>query len=86
MKHSADKEYHPVIENYISEYAEDNLDAIEKAAFEEVMVYDDDIRELATGSKEGKRMMDQLRKSMKVKARDKFLERLRQRIAEERED
>ena len=49
-----DKEYHPVIENYIADYAEDNLELVERDTFEEVLVHDDDLRELAFSAKEGK--------------------------------
>jgi len=72
-----DKEYHPIIENYISEYAEDSLELVERDAFEEVLVHDDNLRELAFSAKEGKRLLGMLKK---VKAKDGFLDRLNQRI------
>ena len=55
-----DKEYHPVIENYIADYAEDNLELVERDTFEEVLVHDDDLRELAFSAKEGKRLLGML--------------------------
>ncbi|MEQ9280541.1 MAG: hypothetical protein RLN83_13680 [Balneola sp.] len=74
-----DKEYHPVIENYIAEYAEDNLELVERDTFEEVLVHDDDLRELAFSAKEGKRLLSMLQD---VKAKEGFLERLNERIAQ----
>ena len=74
-----DKEYHPVIENYIADYAEDNLELVERDTFEEVLVHDDDLRELAFSAKEGKRLLSMLQE---VKAKEGFLERLNKRIAQ----
>ncbi|MBO6572501.1 hypothetical protein GYB29_02205 [bacterium] len=74
-----DKEYHPVIENYIADYAEDNLELVERDTFEEVLVHDDDLRELAFSAKEGKRLLSMLQE---VKAKEGFLERLNDRIAQ----
>lgn len=74
-----DKEYHPVIENYIADYAEDNLELVERDTFEEVLVHDDDLRELAFSAKEGRRLLGMLRE---VKAKEGFLERLNERIAQ----
>ncbi|HCI71363.1 MAG: hypothetical protein CL662_07080 [Bacteroidetes bacterium] len=73
-----DKEYHPVIENYIADYAEDNLELVERDTFEEVLVHDDDLRELAFSAKEGKRLLSMLQE---VKAKEGFLDRLNDRIA-----
>ncbi|MEP0004891.1 MAG: hypothetical protein ABJ387_08890 [Balneola sp.] len=74
-----DKEYHPVIENYIADYAEDNLELVERDTFEEVLVHDDDLRELAFSAKEGKKLLSMLQE---VKAKEGFLERLNERIAQ----
>ena len=74
-----DKEYHPVIENYIADYAEDNLELVERDTFEEVLVHDDDLRELAFSAKEGKRLLGMLQE---VKAKEGFLERLNERTAQ----
>lgn len=74
-----DKEYHPIIENYLVDYSEDNLELVERDAFEEVLVHDDDLRELAHSAKKGKKLLNMLKK---VKARDGFLERLNERIVE----
>jgi len=59
MKNFLDKEYHPVIENYVIEYVDDNLDRVEKSTFEEVLVQDDDLRELTFSASEGKKLLDQ---------------------------
>lgn len=80
MKPSYNKEYHPVIEDYISEYAEGNLDTTEKTVFEEVLVYDDELRELANAARSGKSLIESF---MQVKARDGFEERLAARILAE---
>ena len=74
-----EKEYHPVIENYITDYTEDNLDLVERDTFEEVLVHDDDLRELAFSAKEGKRLLGMLRE---IKAKEGFMDRLNQRILE----
>ncbi len=60
MKNFTDKEYHPVIEDYITDYVDDTLETGERDAFEEVLVHDDDLRELAYSAKEGKRLIQQL--------------------------
>ncbi len=60
MKNFVDKEYHPVIENYISDYVDETLEYGERDAFEEVLVYDDDLRELAFSAKEGKRLIQSI--------------------------
>tara|TARA_R110002126_G_scaffold200584_2_gene348166 strand:+ start:3743 stop:3988 length:246 start_codon:yes stop_codon:yes gene_type:complete len=74
-----DKEYHPVIENYLVDYSENNLELVERGAFEEVLVHDDDLRELAFSAKEGKRLLGMLKE---IKAKEGFIGRLNQRIAE----
>lgn len=74
-----EKEYHPVIENYISEYAEEKMKLVERDAFEEVLVHDDDLRELAYSAKEGKKLLSQLKQ---IRAKEGFEERLAKRIAE----
>lgn len=78
MKNFLDNEYHPVIEDYISDYVDDRLDLVEKNTFEEVLVHDDDLRELTFFAKEGKKLLDQFRN---FKAKEGFLERLNERIA-----
>ncbi len=70
-----DKEYPPVIEDFIADYVDGKMDAVERNSFEEVLVHDDDLRELAFSAKEGKRLLEQFRK---VKAKDDFIERLKQ--------
>jgi hypothetical protein len=77
MKNYLDIEYHPVIENYISDYVDDSLDLVEKSTFEEVLVHDDDLRELAFSAKEGKKLLSQFRE---IKAADDFLEKLLKKI------
>jgi len=72
-----EKEYHPVIEDYITDYVDDNLDLVERDTFEEVLVHDDEMRELAFSAKEGKRLLSQLKN---VKAKEGFEERLMARI------
>ena len=56
-----DKEFHPVIEGYLVDYADNTLSTTEREAFVEVLVVDDDLRQLAFSAKEGKLMMDMLR-------------------------
>ncbi len=80
MKNFLDKEYHPVIEDYIADYCDENLGVVERDAFEEVLVHDDDLRELAHSAKVGKTLLQQL---ATIKARDGFLERLTKRIGEQ---
>ena len=73
MKNFTDKEYHPVIENYIVDYTDDTLETGERDAFEEVLVHDDDLRELAFSAKEGKKLIQQL---SFVKANEDFKKRM----------
>ena len=80
MKNFTDKEYHPIIEDYISDYVEDNLGSVERETFEEVLVHDDDLRELAFSAKAGKKLLDQFRE---VKAKEGFMKRLSARISSE---
>jgi anti-sigma factor RsiW len=79
MKNFIEKEYHPVIENYITDYVDDTLETGERDAFEEVLVHDDDLRELAFSAKEGKRLIQQLGF---VKADQKFKRNMLSRIKE----
>tara|TARA_R110002096_G_scaffold28203_1_gene85588 strand:+ start:4130 stop:4375 length:246 start_codon:yes stop_codon:yes gene_type:complete len=79
MKNFLDKEYHPVIEDYITNYVDDNLDMVERDAFEEVLVYEDELRELAFSAKEGLKLLQSLHT---LKAADGFQERLNKRLAE----
>ncbi len=58
MKNFIEKEYHPVIEDYISDYVDEKLELAERDAFEEVLVQDDDLRELAFSAKEGKKLLE----------------------------
>lgn len=60
MKGFSDNEYHPIIEEYITEYVEETIDPIERDAFEEVLVHDDDLRELAFSAKEGMKLIKKL--------------------------
>lgn len=61
MKNFTEKEYHPIIEEYITDYVDGTLEIGERDAFEEVLVHDDDLRELAFSAKEGKRLIQELR-------------------------
>lgn len=79
MDNFLDKEYHPVIEDYIINYVDESLDSSEKASFEEVLVHDDDLRELSFAAKEGKKLMDQFRE---IKAREGFINRVLETISE----
>ncbi|MBO6524104.1 MAG: hypothetical protein JJ971_09770 [Balneolaceae bacterium] len=81
MKNFTDKEYHPVIEEYIIDYTDDTLETGERDAFEEVLVHDDDLRELAFSAKEGKKLLQQLGF---MKASDKFRANLISRLQEQR--
>lgn len=72
MSNLLDKEYHPVIEDYILNYVDEKLDNVEKATFEELLVHDDDLRELAFSAKEGKRLLDQFRE---IKANEDFMKK-----------
>lgn len=73
-----DKEYHPVIEDFITDYVDDEMGSVERASFEEVLVHDDDLRELAFSAKEGKKLLSQFRE---VKANDDFVEKLMKKIS-----
>ena len=77
MKNFLDKEYHPVIEGFILDYVDEKLDSVERDTFEEVLVHDDDLRELAFSAKEGKKLLDQFRE---IKAKEGFIDRLLDKI------
>lgn len=77
MKNYIDKEYHPVIEDFILDYVDEKLSSVEKDSFEEVLVHDDDLRELAFSAKEGKKLLDQFRE---IKAKEGFIEQLLNKI------
>jgi|GEM_PF-539279 hypothetical protein len=79
MDNYLDKEYHPVIEDYVLNYVDETLGSIEKSSFEEVLVHDDDLRELAFTAKEGKKILYQFRE---VKAKSDFIDRLLKTISE----
>ena len=61
-----EKEYHPVIEEYVVDYVDEKLTATERDAFEEVLVSDDDLRKLAFSAKDGRKLMGILRLLRKV--------------------
>lgn len=79
MENFLDKEYHPVIEEFIIDYVDDEMGSVERETFEEVLLHDDDLRELAYSAKEGKKLLGQLKD---FKARDGFVERLKASISE----
>ncbi|MTI88784.1 MAG: hypothetical protein FH748_12525 [Balneolaceae bacterium] len=83
MKNFLDKEYHPVIEDYITDFVEDTIEPVEREAFGEVLVHDDEIRELAFHAKGGKQLLEHFRKQTDIKAREGFIDRLIKRIANE---
>lgn len=68
MSSFIDKEYHPIIEDYIADYCEDTLYLVERDAFEEVLVYDDELRELAHSARAGRQLME-MYKAFLVKRR-----------------
>ncbi|MBO6586303.1 MAG: hypothetical protein JJ953_09385 [Gracilimonas sp.] len=78
MDNFLDKEYHPVIEDFITDYVDGEMGSVERATFEEVLVHDDDLRELAFSAKEGKKLLSQFRE---VKAGDGFMEKLIKKIS-----
>ncbi|MCP9292630.1 MULTISPECIES: hypothetical protein [Gracilimonas] len=78
MDNFLDKEYHPVIEDFITDYVDDEMGSVERATFEEVLVHDDDLRELAFSAKEGKKLLSQFRE---VKAGEDFMEKLMKKIS-----
>lgn len=75
-----EKEYHPVIEDFIASYVDDEMGLVERESFEEVLVHDDDLRELAFSARAGKRLLEQL---WEIKAPDGFIERLKASIADQ---
>lgn len=66
MPYYLEKEYHPVIEDYINQYTEGNLDGIESDSFEELLFQDDDLRELTFAAVGGKYLLEQFRTSNNV--------------------
>ncbi|MEX2602919.1 MAG: hypothetical protein WD361_01890 [Gracilimonas sp.] len=74
-----DREYHPVIDDFILAYVDEEMELVVREAFEEVLVHDDDIRELAFSAKEGKKLLEQFRE---IKANEEFINRLKKTISE----
>lgn len=74
-----EKEYHPIIEDFVLHYVDENLGSVERDTFEEVLVHDDDLRELAFSAKEGKKLLDQFRE---IKAHERFIERLKEKLSQ----
>ncbi len=62
-----EKEVHPVIEEFLNDYTEERLTTIERDTFEEVLVSDDNLRELAFSAKDGKNLMERLRVMRSIK-------------------
>lgn len=62
-----EKEVHPVIEEFVNDYTEERLTTIERDTFEEVLVSDDNLRELAFSAKDGKSLMERLRVMRSIK-------------------
>ena len=56
-----EKEFHPIIEEYITGYMDEKLSSSERDAFEEVLASDEELRSLALSAKHGKKMMGLLR-------------------------
>lgn len=75
MTNFSDKEYHPVIEDFVLKYVDDSLDSVERATFEEVLVHDHDLCELAFSSRSGKNLLDRFRENKtREGSLDRFLE------------
>ena len=58
-----DKEYHPVIEDYINEYTEGLLGESETKAFEEVLESDEEMKVLVEYAKKGRMLIAHLIRS-----------------------
>ena len=76
MKSILDAEFHPVIEEFISQYVDDEMGAVEREAFEELLVTDDGIRDFAFAAKKGKAILQLCRK---MKDYDGLMTRMRSR-------
>lgn len=63
-----EKELHPVIEEFVNDYAEERLTTTERDTFEEVLVTDDQLRELTYSAKDGKNLMERLRVMKSIQA------------------
>lgn len=74
MHRFLEKEYHPVIEDFIADYVDDCMGSVERDSFQEVLVHDDDLRELAFSAKEGKKLLNQFHS---IKAKEGFIKRLK---------
>lgn len=59
MPYYLDKEYHPVIEDFIIQYTEGKLDETEAETFEELLIQDDDLRELTFAAIGGKYLLEE---------------------------
>lgn len=61
MDNILDKEYHPVIEDFIFQYVEGSMDVPAQGAFSELLVYDDELRDFTFAAQSGKRIMESFR-------------------------
>lgn len=77
MKYLIEKEYHPVIEDFITDYVDGKLDVIETSIFEETLFEDDDLRELVFSAKAGKELLSKLQV---YKSAQNFEKRLSQKL------
>ncbi len=56
-----EKEYHPIIEGYVTSYVDKDMSEIERETFKEVLVVDKGLRELVSSAKDGKKLIGMLR-------------------------
>lgn len=73
MKNLSDAEFHPVIEDFIADFVDGEMGAVEKKAFEELLVFDDSLREFVFAARNGKALLNRYRRS---KNYQKFMERI----------
>lgn len=68
-----EQELHPVIEAFVCDFAEDNLDSTEFTAFSEVLYNNKELEQFALSAREGYNLISLLRKT---RVSDDFEEKL----------
>jgi len=68
-----DQELHPVIEAFVCDFAEGNLDSTEFSVFSEVLYHDKELEKFALSAREGYHLISLL---AKTKVSDDFEEKL----------
>jgi len=70
-----DQELHPVIEAFVCDFAEGNLDSTEFSVFSEVLYHDKELEKFALSARKGYHLLSRLRQKSVSKNFDSSLEK-----------